>query len=240
MATYPARSGVRSLWLLAVLFGLGTFGLAVWFTRNVPIASCTGPLPPGVTALGAYQMARTPADVEAVFGPASDPCRGSMVAALDRADRVDLFGFIPTYGAFLAFFFLAMMRTGGGAAARMGFAALAVGLAFDVLETVTQLRLTRELPGSGAALTALAVGSRGKFAALALAAICAGLAMVVRGGVAGRVAGVVCTTGAALGVIALVDPSARGLLTLANAVAWLVILLYVIVAAIAREDAARA
>jgi hypothetical protein len=239
MATFAARSSARSLWLLAVLFGLGTFGLAVWFTRSVPTASCTGPLPPGVTALGAYQMARTPMDVEAVFGPASDPCRASMVAALDRADTVDLFGFIPTYGAFLAFFLLAMVRAGGGPAARVGLVALAVGVAFDVLETVTQLRLTRDLPGSGAALTALAVGSRGKFAALALAAMCAGLAMVARGGIAGRIAGVVCTIGAALGVVALVDPSARGLLTLGNAVAWLVILVYVIVAAMARDNATR-
>ena len=162
--------------------------------------------------------------------------RAGSTATLDRADTVDLFGFIPTYGAFLAFFFLAMMRAGGGFAALVGLAALAVGVAFDVLETLTQLRLTRDLPGSEAALIALAVGSRGKFAALALAAMCAGLTMVARGGIAGRVAGVVCTIGAALGVVALVDPSARGLLTLANAVAWLVILLYVIVVAIARDN----
>jgi hypothetical protein len=239
MATHRGRPGARPLWLLAVLFGLGTFALAVWFTRHVPTASCTGPLPSGVTALGAYQLARTPADVEAVFGPPGDPCRATMVAALDRANTVDLFGFIPTYGAFLAFFFLAMMRAGGGTAARAGLAALAAGLALDVLETVTQLRMTRELPGTGTALTALAIGSVGKFAALALAVLCAGVAMWIRGGTAGRAAGIVCLAGAAVGGIALAAPSARGLLTLANAVAWLVILLYALVAALAPGEPAR-
>ena len=95
MATHPrAGAGARPLWTLAALFGLGTFAFGVWFTRNVPTTSCTGLLPPGVTALGAYQMARTPAEIEAVFGPAGDPCRASMVAALDRANTVDLFGCI--------------------------------------------------------------------------------------------------------------------------------------------------
>jgi hypothetical protein len=236
MAT-ARRSGARArpLWALAALFGLGTLGFVVWFTRHLPTASCTGPLPPGVTALGAYQMARTPAEIEAVFGPAGALCRVLMVAALDRANRVDLFGFIPTYGAFLAFFLLAMIRL-GEAAARVGLVALVAGLGFDVLETATQLRLTQELPGSEAALTALAIGSVGKFAALALAALCAGFAMIARGGVASRIAGILCVAGAALAAVGLVDASARGLLGLGNGIAWLVMLVYAIVAVIRRAS----
>jgi hypothetical protein len=224
-------AGTRPLWVLAALLGLGTFAFGIWFTRNVPTVSCTGPLPRGVTALGAYQMARTPADIEAVFGPATDPCRATMVAAMDRANTADLFGFIPTYGAFLAFSLLALARL-GAAVARVGLVALVAGLAFDVLETATQLRLTHELPGSNAALTALAVGSVGKFAALALAALCAGLAMFARGGIASRIAGILCVTGAALGAFGLVDVSSRPLLALGNALSWMVMLVYAIVAAI--------
>jgi hypothetical protein len=226
----------RLLWVLTALLGLATFAFGIWFTRNVPVTSCTGPLPQGVTALGAFQMARTTGDIEAVFGPAGDPCRATMVAAMDRANTVDLFGFIPTYGAFLACGLLALARL-GARIARVGLVALVVGLAFDVLETATQLRLTHELPGSDAALTALAVGSVGKFAALALAALCAGLAMLARGGMAGRIAGILCATGAALGAFGLVDPSARPLLALGNALSWVVLLVYAIVAAIARPRA---
>jgi len=40
-----------------------------------------------VTALLAFQMARPPADMEAVFGREGDPCRPGMVAALDRKSR---------------------------------------------------------------------------------------------------------------------------------------------------------
>jgi len=177
-------------------------------------------------------MARTPADIEAVFGPPGEPCRATMVAALDRANTADLFGFIPTYGGFLAFFLLAMARAGAGGVARVGLVALVAGLGFDVLETTTQLRLTHELPGSAAGLTALAIGSVGKFAALAIAAMCSGFAMIARGGMAGRIAGLLCVAGSALSAIGLAYASARGLLGLGNAIAWVVILVYAIVAAV--------
>lgn len=241
MATRDPRSGAGAhpLWALATLFGLATLGFVVWFTRNVPTASCTGALPPGVTALGAYQMARTPADIEAVFGPPGDPCRATMVAALDRANTADLFGFIATYGGFLAFVLLALARAGGGSVTHMGLVALAAGLGFDVLETATQLRLTHELPGSAAALTALAIGSVGKFAALAIATLCAGLGMIARDGVASRIAGLLCMAGAALGAVGLAYESARGLLGLGNGVAWLVMLVYAFIAAIRGTRAGR-
>ena len=234
MATLSrSGGGGKPLWAPAVLFGLSTLLFVVWFTRNIPTAGCTGLMPQGVTTLGAFQMARTPADIEAIFGPPGDrdPCRAFMVAMLDRANNVDLFGFIPTYGAFLAFFLLSMSRL-GDVAARVGLVALVAGLGFDVLETVTQLRMTHNLPGSEAALTALAIGSVGKFAALSLVTFCAGLAMIARGGVGSRVAGILCMTGAALSALGLVQASARPLLTIGNAIAWLVMLVYALVAAL--------
>ncbi len=232
MATRRDRQhGTRLLWVLAALLGAATFAFGVWFTRNIPVTTCSGPLPQGVTALGAFQMATTPADIEAVFGVAGTPCRDAMVAVMDRANTVDLFGFIPTYGAFIACFLLAMTRLGHGSA-RVGLVALAVGLGFDVLETATQLRISQALPGTDAALTALAVASRGKFAALALAALCAGLAMIGRRGIASRIAGIVCLAGAALAGFGLVDVSARPFLALGTAIAWVAMLLYGVGAAI--------
>jgi hypothetical protein len=61
--------------------------------------------------------------------------------------------------------------------------------------------------------------------------------MVARGGIAGRIAGILCATGAALGAFGLVDPSARPLLALGNALSWVVLLVYAIVAAIVRPRA---
>ena len=237
----PVQSSPRSLWALTVVFGLATLVLGGWFTRAVPPTGCAMPPQRGVTALLAFQMARTPADMEAVFGREGDPCRPGMVAALDRANTVDLYGFIWTYGAFLLCFLLAIDRGGGGAAARLGIVALVAVLGFDVLETATQLRLTGELPGTASALRALAIGSTGKYIALSVVTLCSGVAMVVRGGICGRLAGIACIAGSGAAVVGLLQPSHRALLTTGAAIAWVVILVYAVVSLLrpgrARRDA---
>ena len=149
-----------------------------------------------------------------------------MVAALDRANTVDLYGFIWTYGAFLLCFLLAIGRGGGGPAARLGIVALVAGLGLDVLETATQLRLTGELPGTASALQALAIGSTGKYIALSLVTLFAGVAMVVRGGICGRLAGIACIAGSGAAFVGLLQPSHRALLTSGTAIAWVVMLVY--------------
>ena len=80
--------------------------------------------------------------------------------------------------------------------------------------SATGLVACKELPGSAAGLTALAIGSVGKFAALAIAAMCSGFAMIARGGMAGRIAGLLCVAGSALSAVGLAYASARGLLGL--------------------------
>ncbi len=224
----------RRHWILCVLFGVGVIAFVVWFGGVIPTTTCSGALPAGGSALLAYQLSRTPADIEAVFGIAGDPCRAAMIAAMDRANTVDLAGFIATYGAFLAFFFLALRQMRGGVVARIGLAAVVAALAFDVLETSTQLRITAELPGSAAALTFLTIGSTGKFLALAVVCLCAGVAMFARGSIAGRIAGTACIAGGVMVVAGLAAAPARAALSAGNALAWLVMLLYAAVASVRR------
>ena len=216
----------RLFWILCLLCGAGVIAFAVWFSGVIPTRTCSGPLPAGVSALLVYQLALTPADIEAVFGPAGDPCRATMIAAMDRANTVDLVGFIATYSAFLACFFLALVRAGAGVVARVGLAAVAATFVFDGLETSTQLHITTALPGSAVALTLLAIGSRGKYLALAVTSICAGLAMFARGKIVARLAGAACLAGGLMVVAGLVHAPARAALSAGGAVAWLVILLY--------------
>jgi len=225
----PVQSSPRSLWALTVVFAFATMLLGSWFSRVVPATGCSMPPQRGVTALLAFQMARTPDDMEAVFGREGDPCRPGMVAALDRANTVDLYGFIWTYGAFLLCFLLAIGRGGGGPAARLGIVALVAALGLDVLETATQLRLTGELPGTASALQALAIGSTGKYIALSLVTLCTGVAMVTRGGICGTLAGVACIAGSGAAFVGLLQPSFRGLLTTGTAVGWVVMLVYSVV-----------
>jgi hypothetical protein len=232
-----AHTRGRPWWILCALLGLATMGFVVWFSGAIPETGCLIPPRPGVSALLSYQMARTPAEIEAVFGREDDPCRPGMVAAMDRANTVDLAGFIAIYGGFLATFFIAMIRSGGGRPARVGLFMLVAGVAFDVLETAIQLRITHQLPGSEANLTALAIGSAGKFTMLAIVCILAGLAMLMRGGIVGRLAGLGCILGGVLALYGLADPNARALLTTGNALAWTILLLYAIAAALRRPPA---
>jgi len=98
-----------------------------------------------------------------------------------------------------------------------------------VLETATQLRLTGELPGTASALQALAIGSTGKYIALSIVTLCAGVAMVTRGGICGTLAGVACIAGSGVAFVGLLQPSSRGLLTTGTAIGWVVMLVYAVV-----------
>jgi hypothetical protein len=149
-----------------------------------------------------------------------------MVAAMDRANTVDLVGFIATYSAFLACFFLALLRAGGGVVTRVGLAAVVAAFVFDVLETSTQLHITAALPGSTVALTLLAIGSRGKYLAVAVTSICAGIAMIARGKIVAGLAGTACLAGGLMVVAGLVHAPIRAAVSAGGAIAWLVILLY--------------
>jgi hypothetical protein len=216
----------RLFWILCLLFGAGVIAFVVWFSGVIPTRTCSGPLPAGVSALLAYQLSLTSADIEAVFGPAGDPCRATMIAAMDRANTVDLIGFIATYSGFLACFFLALMQAGAGVVARVGLAAVVAAFVFDGLETSTQLHITAALPGSAVSLTFLAIGSRGKFLALAVTCVCAGMAMIGRGKIVARLAGAACLGGGLMVIVGLAHAPARAALSAGSAVAWLVILLY--------------
>ena len=229
-----AHDRSRLFWILCVLFGAGVLGFVVWFGGVIPTRTCSGMLPPGVSALLVFQLSRTPADIEVVFGAAGDPCRAAMIAAMDRANTVDLIGFIATYTAFLACFFLALRRAATDTFARSGLAAVVAAAAFDVLETSTQLHITGALPGSATSLLLLSIGSRGKFLGLAVVCVCAGLAMFVRGKHVGRAAGVLCIAGGFMVVAGLAYAPARAVLSAGNAITWIIMLLYAVQAAVRR------
>jgi hypothetical protein len=230
----------RRLWMVCVLCGAGVIAFAVWFGGVIPAETCSGALPAGVSSLLAYQLARTPADIERVFGPAGDPCRAGMIAAMDRANTVDLIGFIATYSAFLVFFFLALRRAGGGPAARLGLFAVFAAAIFDVLETATQLHITAQLPGTATSLALLAIGSRGKYLALAVACFCAGLALFARATLLGRIASGACIAGGVAVLVGLAAAPVRGALTAGNALAWLAMLLYAALASVGTRSTSQA
>ena len=92
-------------------------------------------------------------------------------------------------------------------------------------------RIVGALPGSTVSLTLLAIGSRGKFLALAVVCACAGAAMIRRGWVMGWLAGAACIVGGLVVVAGLAYAPARPALSAGNGVAWLVMLVYAAAAA---------
>lgn len=60
----------------------------------------------------AFEMAKTKADLDAVFGPKGDPKRKARMAAMDRGNIGD-YVFMIAYGAFLWLFFAACSHTTG-------------------------------------------------------------------------------------------------------------------------------
>src|SRR5262245_10548188 len=224
-------TGARQAWLLCVVLGVGVFALSAWFATVVPGQTCSGQ-PAGTSAFLAYQLARTTADIEAVFGQQGDPCRAAMIAALDLANRVDLIAFIAVYSAFFASFFLALLRSGNVGLARIGFVVVAFTLVCDVLETSVQLYITSSLPGSATSLVLLTLGNTGKFLGLSLVGVCAGAARLARGGVLSRLAGAVCLAAGLMVLVAVNYFPAQAAFPAAGIVLWFVMLLYAMLSAI--------
>jgi hypothetical protein len=222
----------RRAWILCVIFGVGVLALLAWFAAVIPSQTCSGGQPKGTSALLAYQLSRTAADIEAVFGQEGNPCRAAMIAALDLANKVDLIAFIVTYSAFFAFFFLALMRSGASGLARVGFVAVVFTLLSDVLETSVQLYITSSLPGSASSLVLLTIGSTGKFLGLAAVGVTAGAAMLAWGGMLGRLAGAACLAGGLMVVVGLNYSPAQRALPAGSALIWLVVFLYAAQAAV--------
>jgi len=226
--------GPRRAWLLCVVLGLGVAALLVWFAAIVPSHTCSGRLPRGSSPFLAYQLARTTADIEAIFGQQDDPCRAAMVAVLDLANKVDLVAFIAVYSGFFASFFLALMRSGNTGIAKLGFVAVVFTLVCDVLETSVQLYITSSLPGSASSLVLLTIGNTGKFLGLSVIGVCAGAAMLARGGLLGRLAGAACLAGGLMVVVGLNYYLADRALPIGNALIALMILIYAALAALRR------
>ena len=153
------------------MFGFATLALllAFSFLPEVRQAYPDGDFP---AAMSGFQRAVTPADLDRVFG---DPVIAQRVAALDAANTLDLYGFIPAYGLFLI---SAAAMFAGGLRKPLGWLAVIpvlVSVSADVLETQKQLAMTANISQAGAMLPVgyvwlkyFALG----FAGLGFSAIC--------------------------------------------------------------------
>lgn len=164
----------RTAWRLSVLAGLVAFACSFAFGEIPRLIACgaydgSGQLGP----ILAFELAKTPGDVAALFGAGT--CRATFTAAQDTGLWLDAFGFIPSYTLFLA---LAAVAASRGRLRLAIVAMLVIAGLSDEIEGVLMWRIMDNLPGVSAQLDALWWAVHIKFALLALGTTAIGLALL--------------------------------------------------------------
>jgi hypothetical protein len=157
-----------------VLAGLIAFVCSWAFGRIPGLVACgtfdgSGRLGP----ILAFELARTPSDVAALFG--SGACRAALVGAQNIGLWLDALGFIPSYTAFLV---LAAIASSRGLAQRAIVAMLLIAGVSDEIEGIFMWRIMGDLPGTPAQLHGLWWAVHIKFALLAIGTTLIGLALI--------------------------------------------------------------
>jgi len=164
----------RTAWRLSVLAGLIAFACSFAFGKIPGLIACgtfvgSGQLGP----ILAFELARTPGDVAALFGGGA--CRSTFVSAQNTGLWLDALGFIPSYTAFLV---LAAIAASRGWAQRAIVAMLLIAGLSDEIEGLFMWRIMSDLPGTPAQLHGLWWAVHVKFGLLAIGTTLIGLELI--------------------------------------------------------------
>ena len=126
-----------------VSFAAGLLVLAVTlFSVTQSVQPC-GNLPQNYAPIIAFELARSSADMEAIFG-SQEPCRSEVVERMDAINLVDVLVYIPAYAVFMAFFFLGM-RARHASLGTLGFRISIIAALGDYAENLCLMSLTPQL-----------------------------------------------------------------------------------------------
>jgi hypothetical protein len=167
VATNRRRFGI------AALLGILSLAFLVWLGVSGPAHSCGGGPAAPTTA---FQLMRSAADIDAIFGLGPSDCRADIVQALRSGVMADLFGFIPVYALFLACTIAAVAGQSKGVAATLA-AMLAVTVVGDAIETFSQMQILADVDAGAAWLGQLMRGNGLK--SLGFAAVLIGLSFAI-------------------------------------------------------------
>ncbi|WP_371395634.1 hypothetical protein [Fretibacter rubidus] len=226
---------MRKLWIITAIFGALTAALAAIIFPQFPTDGYA--ISDGYGgAVYAFEMARTPADLIAVFGPEGDPARPARIAAMDKGNIWD-YGFMPAYAGFMALFLWAAFKT-TGRKIWVIFAALGLLSAVaDGIENAVLLGITSDM-ANAPFLSVLAVPVWIKFFSIALAVAAAGL-YIARHGAVWKVVGWLCALSMMGVLLAFYDASRFGALSgTMIGFGWIVMLGFALRQSLARDRAA--
>ena len=214
----------RAAFRISLAAGLLVLAVTLMSALSEPPRPC-GNLPQNYAPIIAFELARSAADLEAIFGT-TEPCRAAMIERMDAVNVVDVLVYIPVYGAFMAFFFLGM-RERQPARGLLGFRISIVAVIGDYAENLCLMSLTPELDPTSVWFALLPWATAVKWLALGAAALVAADIYARSPGsrplnlVVGNVCGIVCLCT----VAAMAMPDRFGpLVGLAVGVSWLVYL----------------
>ncbi len=226
----PSKDDIRNAWRATVVAGLLVVALAAVLMPMFP-SQGAGYAPGYGEPVYAFEMARTRADLLAVFGASEDPARASRIAAMDRANYVD-FGFAAAYGSFVALFFLAASRE---SEQRIWLLLTGLGITAgvaDAVENMILLELTTDLDAA-LGLGVLAYPVWTKFWCLLAAGLAAGVFLISRGGGLWPLLGILAAAGASTVLAAFYSAETYGWLVGAGiTVCWSIQLAYAVTAAL--------
>jgi len=150
---------------LTAATGLIALFVTVAFRLLPPVRAAGACLPSD--AVIRFEFARSPEDLNAVFGA----CRDQAVLAVDAVNKLDLAAYIPSYAAFAALAAVFLAGKLRRPLVWVGILAAAVAAVADVIETRTLLEITADFSLSAPLLITSSSAAWVKFAALALNAL---------------------------------------------------------------------
>ena len=223
MSLLPARTAFR----FSLAAGLIVLALSVFSMLQPPPQPC-GSLPKDYAPIIALELARTQADLDAVFGSTEGTCRTAMIEKMDAINWIDALLFVPIYGAFLLFFFTGMrerdLRLGNA-----GIAASWIAILGDYFENTCLMQLTPSLDATSVWFTLLPWATGIKWLALGIGCGLAAALLATRPP-RNVVLSLLCVPGLLVSAMTLIDPARFGpSLSLAIGLGWLA---FLIVAAI--------
>ncbi len=131
---------------ISLIAALLILGLVVYSAMQPPTVPC-GELPKGYAPIIAFELARSAADLHAIFGETAGACRSAIVAQLDAVNWVDVLVFIPLYTTFLVFFFLGM-RNSNRTVATLAAVLMVVAALADFAENTALFHLSASPDGA--------------------------------------------------------------------------------------------
>lgn len=217
----------RTAWRICLGAGLVIL-ILTFMSGQQSMAKPCGALPENYAPIIAFELARSEADLQLIFGSPGSDCRKDVIARMDSINWLDVLVFIPAYGTFLVCFFLGA-RAWNIPLAGIGVKLVLAAVVTDYVENLCLMQLTPGLDATSAWLALLPWATGAKWLALGSAAAVAGFIFIASRPrkflIVVAPAALICWIALLVTIAALVQPTSFGpVLSPAIGASWVIFL----------------